>query len=74
MLRMVQKGYDDALSQYEVLVMPTVKFLPPPLPLEDASIKGKVTSSTLKALKYFLYKPWGPKSYSLFEFMQECLS
>ena len=61
MLRMVQKGYDDVLSQYEVLVMPTVKFLPPPLPLEDASIKGKALHQR------FLYKPWRPKSYSQFE-------
>ena len=42
--RLLAAAYDKVLDEYDVLVMPTVKFLPPKLPTGEPSIHGMMIS------------------------------
>ena len=38
---LLSRAYDEALSKYDVLVMPTLPFKAPKLPVKNDSVKGR---------------------------------
>ena len=50
--RLLTKAYDDALSKYDVLVMPTTLTTAEPLPTKDMSITGKNIIEMVQILQH----------------------
>jgi amidase len=40
LIPLLKKAYDDALKEYDVLIMPTIPSVAPKLPKEPLTIKG----------------------------------
>ena len=38
--RLLREKYDEALNKYDILLMPTIKYLAPKLPKQDATFQG----------------------------------
>jgi len=42
LVRLLREKYDEALGKYDVLVMPTIPYLPTPHAPQDASVMQKI--------------------------------
>ena len=53
LLREMTKAYDDALEKYDVLLMPTVKYVATKLPEAEANMLGTAPYYSADSTQYF---------------------
>ena len=51
---LLTRAYDEALSKYDVLIMPTLPFIAPKLPVKNDSVKGRWHNSWFVSVSYLL--------------------